>query len=259
MLLCSMQVKLSAVIITLNEEKNIERCILSLLEVVDEILVVDSFSTDQTKVICEKYGVRFLEHAFKGHIEQKNWAKDQSTYPYVISLDADEALDELLKKAVLKLKENWKYDAYKMNRLTNYCGKWIHHSGWYPDTKIRLFDRRKGRWGGNNPHDHFIPDEGVQVKHIKGNILHYSFYTREEHLKQIHYFSTISAKSLHAKGRVSSAPLILMKSFARFIKSFIIQKGFLDGFSGFTISRLSAYANYLKYVKLKKLQKGEDI
>jgi hypothetical protein len=203
--------------------------------------------------------VNFLEHLFDGHIEQKNWAKDQAKFDCILSLDADEALDDKLKQSVEQAKNNWSKDAYKMNRLTNYCGKWIHHSGWYPDTKLRLFDRTKGHWGGNNPHDKYIPAKGTEIGYLKGDILHYSFYTREQQLKQIESFSTIGAKTLFKKGKRSSLLKLLIKPLARFIKAYLIHLGFLDGKAGFTISRLSAYANYLKYAKLQKLQKGEEL
>ncbi|MBD3660670.1 MAG: glycosyltransferase family 2 protein [Arenibacter algicola] len=253
-----MQVNLSAVIITFNEEKNIERCILSIKDIVDEILVLDSFSTDDTQSICKKYGVRFIQHAFDGHIEQKSRAKTLAANEHILSLDADEALDEELKKSILEVKSNWQNDVYKMNRLTNYCGQWIHHSGWYPDTKIRLFDRKKGEWGGTNPHDKFIPHQGASISHLKGDILHYSYYNRGEHLKQIESFSSIGAQALFNKGKKSNWLKIVIKPLARFIKAYILHLGFLDGAAGFTISRLSAYANYLKYVKLKKLQAGKS-
>ncbi len=249
-----MQVKVSAVIITFNEEKNIDRCLSSIQGIADEIIVVDSFSKDATKQICEKYNVRFIEHAFEGYIQQKNWAKDQATYNFILSLDADEALDNELKESVLKAKSNWEFDSYKMNRLTNYCGKWIRHSGWYPDTKLRLFDRRKGKWGGSNPHDRYIPVKGSKVGYLKGDILHYSFYTGEEHLKQIDKFSDISSKALFEKGKKSSRLKVLYKPIARFIKSYILRRGFLDGKAGFDIARFSGYANYLKYTKLLKMQ-----
>ncbi len=256
MLFCAMGVKLSAVIITYNEERNIERCLISIQSVVDEIIVVDSFSTDSTEDICKRYNVRFIKHEFIGHIEQKNWAKDQASFDCILSLDADEALDEILIQSVQGIKNNWSYKAYKMNRFTNYCGKWIRHSGWYPDTKTRLFDRRNGSWGGVNPHDKYIPKKGESVGFLKGDILHYSFYSREEHLSQIRKFSDIGSKALLAKGVRSSYLFLIVKPLSRFIKAFFIKKGFLDGMAGFTISRLSAYANYLKYKKLLKLQKG---
>jgi glycosyltransferase involved in cell wall biosynthesis len=252
-----MSVKVSAVIITFNEEKNIERCLLSIKEIVDEIIVVDSYSTDSTKSICEKYTVQFIEHPFVGHIEQKNWAKDQANYDFILSLDADEALDENLKKSILAAKNDWKFDAHEMNRLTNYCGRWIRHSGWYPDTKLRLFDRRKGNWGGSNPHDKYIPEKGSKIGYLKGDLLHYSFYTREEHLKQIDKFSDISSKALFEKGKKSSILKIFYKPIARFLKSYLFRRGFLDGKAGFDIARFSGYANYLKYTKLLKMQKRD--
>ncbi|MFT6166698.1 MAG: glycosyltransferase involved in cell wall biosynthesis [Vicingaceae bacterium] len=250
-----MQVQLSAVIITFNEEKNIERCVLSAQKVADEVLVVDSFSKDKTKLICEKLGVRFLEHAFEGHIQQKNWAKSQAQFDYVLSLDADEALDEKLTKDILSVKHNWKSIAYKMNRMTNYCGYWVRHTSWYPDTKIRLFDRRVGRWDGLNPHDEYRVPSKEYVPHLEGDILHYSFYTKAEHLLQIEKFSTIGAQALLEKGKRSNLVLIVVKPLARFIKNYVVRLGFLDGKAGWDISTLSAYANYLKYKKLSRLQK----
>ena len=129
--------KLSVVIITFNEEKNIARCLDSIESIADDIIVVDSFSTDQTKQICSQFNVRFIQHEFEGHIEQKNWALQQAKYPHVLSLDADEALTEPLQTLVRSIKENWTADGYTMNRLTNYCGQWIKHCGWYPDRKLR--------------------------------------------------------------------------------------------------------------------------
>lgn len=249
-----MQVKISAVIITFNEERNIERCLQSIKGVADEIVVVDSFSTDQTEAICKNHNVRFITHEFKGHIEQKNWAKDQASNDYILSLDADEALDEKLKESVLEARNNWSFDAYKMNRLTNYCGQWIRHCGWYPDTKLRLFDRRKGSWGGRNPHDKYLPAPSTRIGYLKGDILHYSFYTRAEHIKQVHYFSDIASKAMYEKGKRSSYFKICMKPVARFIKAYFFKLGFLDGAAGFTISRLSGYANFLKYSKLYNMQ-----
>ena len=254
-----MEIKISAAIITFNEERNIERCLNSLEGILDEIVVVDSYSTDNTKSICLAKKVKFLERKFDGHIQQKNWAKDQATYNYVLSLDADEAISEDLKKSILAVKADWQNDAYELNRLTNYCGKWIHHSAWYPDKKLRLFDRRKGKWGGNNPHDKYLPETGAKVGFLKGDLLHYSYYTKKEHLNQIEKFSTIGAKALFEKGKKSSYFKMTYKALARFIKGFIIYRGFLDGKAGFTIATYSAYSNWLKYKKLMQLQKGGNL
>jgi glycosyltransferase involved in cell wall biosynthesis len=180
--------KLSVVIITRNEEKNIGRCLDSVMDIADDIVVVDSFSTDRTEEICKNKGARFFQHVFEGHIEQKNYAVTLTEYQNVLSLDADEALDDVLKKSIVAVKENLQYDGYEMNRLTNYCGTWIKHCGWYPDTKLRMFDKRKGKWGGTNPHDKFEMYQGSKTGKLKGDILHYSYYTIDDHYKQIEYF-----------------------------------------------------------------------
>lgn len=244
---------LSAVIITFNEERNIGRCLESLLGVADDIVVVDSFSTDKTREICLSYGVRFESHTFDGYIEQKNYALTRAKYQLVLSLDADEALSDELRQSILRVKSNKLYDGYTMNRFTNYCGQWIRHSGWYPDRKLRLWTISKGRWGGINPHDKVIMDKGTSVSHLKGDILHYSYYTREEHDRQMERFSDIAAKALFDKGIKSSCLKLSINPFWRFIKAYFIKTGFLDGKNGFIISRSSARVTYLKYKKLRRL------
>lgn len=254
-----MAIKLSVVIITFNEEKNIERCINSVKAVADEILVVDSFSKDKTKEICEKHAVRFIEHAFEGHIEQKNWAKEQAEYDWVLSLDADEALDEQLTRSILQVKENPTVDGYTMNRLTNYCGKWIHHCGWYPDTKLRLWKKNKGTWGGDNPHDKFeLTDSSASIVHLKGDILHYSYYTLADHYKQVEYFTSILAKAQFKRGKKAPFLVLMLSPLVKFVKDYFIKLGILDGKAGFTISRISAYATFLKYKKLRELYRNSQ-
>jgi glycosyltransferase involved in cell wall biosynthesis len=244
---------ISATIITLNEEKNIERCLVSLQGVADEIVVIDSFSKDRTKEICLAYGARFIEHPFGGHIQQKNVALDSASHQLILSLDADEALDSALRASILAIKENATAEAYSMNRLTNYCGHWVKHCGWYPDTKVRLVKKGSAMWTGINPHDKLEPKAGSQVVHLQGDILHYSYYTPEDHFKQIEYFGNIAAKELFARGKRVPLPLILLKVASQFVKSYFIKLGFLDGSTGFTISRMSAYATWRKYTKLRHL------
>ncbi|WP_315818708.1 glycosyltransferase family 2 protein [Paraflavitalea speifideaquila] len=160
---------LSVVIITFNEEKNIKRCLESVQSVADEVIVVDSLSTDGTKRICNEFGVRFIEQAFLGYIEQKNFALDQASHDLVLSLDADEAIDEVLKGAILRVKqEGVAADGYIMSRCSNYCGKWIRHGTWYPDRKLRLFNRQKARWGGVNPHDKIVLGAGARTGRLGG-------------------------------------------------------------------------------------------
>lgn len=249
-----MKVKISAVIITFNEERNIERCLDSLEGIADEIIVVDSFSTDRTEEICRSKGAVFIQHAFEGHVEQKNWAMKQAHYSCVLSLDADEALSETLRGSVLYAKNNWQYDGYEMNRLTNYCGKWIRHCGWYPDRKLRLWNREKGHWGGLNPHDKFEMEAGTRTGFLKGDLFHYSFYSVEQHIRQIHYFSDVASKALYKAGKRSDLLKMLIHPLAKFVKGYFVHRGFLDGRYGWVICRLSAYSNYLKYKKLRNLQ-----
>ncbi len=246
---------ISVVIITFNEEKNLERCLQSVIGVADDIVVVDSFSTDRTKEIVLKFKARFVEHVFDGHIEQKNWAITQAKFPHILSLDADEALDETLTRSILEVKNNWTADGYSMNRLTNYCGTWIRHGGWYPDTKLRLWDSRKGSWGGVNPHDEYKMKDNGKVKKLNGDLHHYSYYTINQHLKQVNYFTDILAQQYLEKGRKASWIKILVNPLVKFISSFFFKKGFIDGFPGFIISMISAHATFLKYTKLWMLQK----
>ncbi len=249
------EVNISAVIITFNEEKNIARCIKSLKGVVDEIVVVDSFSKDKTTSICEELGAKIIEHKFDGHIQQKNWAITQAKFPVVLSLDADEALTRELKESIISIKNNWEHDGYSFNRLTYYCGKWVKHCGWYPDKKLRLWDKTKGKWGGTNPHDTFIMNEEATTKHIKGDLLHYSYYTISQHIQQVDYFTDIASKAYHEKGKKSNLFLILFSPLLKFFKSYFIKLGILDGYYGLVICMISAHETFLKYVKLKELQR----
>lgn len=248
--------KISAVIITYNEERNIGRCLDSLAGIADDIVVVDSFSSDKTQEIVKAKGARFVQHSFEGHIQQKNWAISQAKFPHILSLDADEALDETLKQSILKVKENWQKDGYYLNRLTNYIGKWIRHGLWYPDRKLRLWDSRKGAWGGQNPHDTFTLNEGCSTGYLDGDLLHYSIYSLEEHLTQIRKFTDISSKAAYENGKRSNWLKIIFSPSLKFLRGYIFKMGFLDGKEGWMIARWSAYATFLKYRKLLKLQKG---
>lgn len=250
---------ISLVIITLNEEKNIERCIKSVLDVADEIVVLDSLSNDKTKEICLKYPVRFIEQPFLGYIEQKNKALEFATYPHVLSLDADEALSDELKASILKVKENWQFDGYYCNRLTNFCGKWIHHTDWYPDKKLRLFDKRKGRWSGINPHDKYSLQPGCSESFLKGDLLHYSFPTINQHMEVMKKFTTIMAKEGFEKGKKANFMALVISPFWKFLKSYFFRLGFLDGYYGFVVSIISAYATFMKYVKIKELQQNNPV
>jgi glycosyltransferase involved in cell wall biosynthesis len=247
--------QLSVVIITYNEARNISRCIDSVKEIADDIVVVDSFSTDNTAEIAETKGARIVMHKFSGHIEQKNWAITQAKYPFILSLDADEALSDELKQSILQAKNSMQSDGYTMNRLTNYCGKWVHYCGWYPDKKLRMWDSTKGRWGGINPHDKFEMNADASIVQLKGNLLHYSYYTLTDHINQVNKFTDISALALFKMGKTSGIFKILCSPVFKFIRDYFLKLGFLDGYIGFVICRISAHAAFLKYAKLKQLNK----
>ena len=246
--------KISAVIITFNEEKNIARCLNSLSGVADEILVVDSFSTDKTEAICRERGVRFETNKFVGHIEQKNFAMHHAKYDWILSLDADEALSSDLKESVSKVKSSDEKHAYQLNRLTSYCGKWIKHGGWYPDRKIRLWNRNYGQWGGENPHDRVELVANSKIGFLKGDLLHYSFYSIEEHVAQIQKFTTIAALSAQRNGKRTNWMKIILGPVFTFLKMYFFRLGLLDGFYGLVIAVNSSFYKFLKETKMKSLQ-----
>jgi glycosyltransferase involved in cell wall biosynthesis len=249
--------KISAVIITFNEEKNIRRCLESLQGVADEIVVVDSISADKTRQISSEFGVNFFEHAFEGHIQQKNYAIQLAANQYVLSLDADEALSPELKNSILELKNKKLLDAYSMNRLTNYCGSWINHCGWYPDKKIRLWNKDLGAWGGENPHDTVIMKRQSTIGHLKGDLLHYSFYSISEHIRQLDKFTNISSLAAFKRNKKVIPILhIVVYPFFTFLKMYFIKLGFLDGLAGFLVCISGAYYKFSKYSKLHLLQKS---
>lgn len=249
-------IKLSGVIITFNEERNIEDCIRSLVDVVDEIVVVDSYSTDNTKSICQSYQVKFVEQKFLGYVEQKNFALDQASHDHIVSLDGDESLSTELQKSIIDLKTNWQYDGYYCNRFNNFCGQWIKYSDWYPNKKLRVFDRRKAAWKGMNPHDHVeLHEASAKVGHLKGDILHKTYQSYSEFNDKTEYFSTIAAKAYFDQGK--SAPMwkIIFNPFWAFFKAYFLRFGFLDGFNGFMICYQTGNITFLKYAKLRELHK----
>lgn len=250
---------LSVAIITMNEEKNIGRCLQSVRDIADEIVVVDSGSTDRTKEICESFGVRFIVQPFLGFIGQKNFALDASIHPHVLSLDADEALSPELKKSMEKEKENGFPSAgYSMNRLSWFCDQWIRHGSWYPDRKLRLVLKSNARWGGMNPHDKLAFTNNLGEKHLSGDLLHYTYYSLDEYILQGNKFSSIAAKAMFEQGKKASYINLIWNPFISFMKNYFFQAGFLDGFNGYIIARQSASQTFLKYAKLIQLQRGQN-
>jgi len=252
-------IKISAVIITFNEEQNIARCITSLQNVADEIVVLDSFSTDRTPEICREMGVKFFQHAFDGHIQQKNRVITMASYPHCLSVDADEVLSPELEKSILEAKNKFTADGYYFNRLNWYCGKWIKHCGWYPDRKLRLWDSRKGAWTGVNPHDRYEMKAGCSTKHLKGDLLHYSYHSISQHLAQVEKFTSIAARADVERGRGTSLFKIMFYPCWKFMRDYIFRLGFLDGYQGYLVCRISANAAFYKNIKIRELKRKKKL
>lgn len=252
----SQSVNISGIVLTFNEEKNIARCLQSMQEVCDEIVVVDSFSSDKTEEICKSFGVRFIQNAWPGFKEQKNFAQAHAQYDHVLQLDADEEVSTELQQSILAVKAHWQADGYFSNRFTNYCGKWIRHSGWYPDSKLRLYDRRKGNWQGLDPHPHVILQAGASSGKLKGDLLHYSFYSHEELVTRSAGYAKQAAEAMLQTGKKYSGFKLVFSPVFRFWKDYIFQGGFRDGFEGLVICWVAAYYTFLKYMYLRALKTG---
>ncbi|RSK46079.1 glycosyltransferase family 2 protein [Hymenobacter perfusus] len=246
-------VPLSVVIITFNEEANIARCLEAARAVADELLVVDSFSTDRTVEICRELGARVVQHAFAGYVEQKNYATSQARHEHVLQLDADEVLTEDLRHSIRHAKNNWQGAGYTLARLTNYCGSWVCHGGWYPDRKLRLYDRRLGRWEGLLLHERYELAAGQPIPlPLAGDALHYSYHSVEQHVQQLNRFTSIAAEELWLRGRRNVSVFhLLIKPWWKFVHGYIFRLGFLDGFAGLSIAVISAWGVFLKFAKLK--------
>lgn len=246
--------RLSAIIITQDEERNIGRCLDSLQGVADEIVVVDSGSTDATETICRQAGARFERHEWEGYAAQKNYANSLASHPWILSIDADETLSPTLRNNLLQWKQQESQAAlYRFNRLTNYCGHWIRHCGWYPDSVVRLFPAGSAQWDGL-VHEKLTPHDPTLITHpFPGDILHYSYYSVEEHAaRQLHYATLAAQKSYDAGKHVGKLGLWLRPGWT-FIRNYILKLGFLDGHAGYTVCRMSSYYTFLKYSILFQL------
>lgn len=243
--------KITATIITLNEERKIVRAIES-LRCCDEILILDSGSTDRTVELASNLGVRVIEAGWRGYAGQKNWAAEQATHDWILSLDADEALSEALEAEIWNLKKTGpQCDAYTMPRLAKYLGRWIFHSGWYPDRKVRLYDRRKSRWVGDFVHETVHPKG--RLGHLQSNILHFTCDSLSEHLRTLDRYTTLAAEELVSrKLKVPLWKLIFDPPWT-FLKAYIVQRGFLDGFEGLVICYMAAFYTFLKYSKARNM------
>ena len=248
---------LSVVIITFNEEKNIKRCIESVIPVADEIIVIDSYSGDKTLEIALSLGAKVKQSTFDGYIKQKNKAINEASNHYVLLLDADEFLSEELASSILHAKKNFIYKAYSMKRCNIFRGKCIRHGLWYPDRKLRLFDKRFGHCGGLNPHDMIVMQEKTEIKLLEGDMFHHTFENVEAYRRRNNEVSTVIAQSLFDAGKKKSRWKIILSPLWSFVNGYFLRLGFLEGYNGFAIAVLTAQQSFLKYQKLRQLQRQQ--
>lgn len=243
---------ISAVIITLNEAANIGDCLASLQGIVEEIIVVDAESTDETEAICRSFDVRFFSKSWESYSANKNFGNAQASHPYIFSIDADERVSKELKASLLQAKKNLS-GAYRFPRKNFYCGKWIKHAGWYPDHKLRLFPKASTQWKGGFVHETLDLEEGVQVQTLAGDLLHFTNHSLEDHLSTIQTYADLHAKAMYAKGIKPNWLRLWLVPMFRFFRMYMWKQGFRDGYLGFQLCKVSAFAVFLKYAKLKRL------
>jgi glycosyltransferase involved in cell wall biosynthesis len=248
--------KISATIITLNEEENIAAALESLAWA-DEIIVVDSESTDRTVEIALRYTDRVITQKWLGYAAQKNFASELASHDWVFNLDADERLTPELQSQILSLKtaSQTTAAAFEMPRKVYYLGRWIRYSGWYPDYKIRLYDRTRGQWQGKYVHES-VKVEG-QVGRLTGDLLHYTVGSASEHHQRLDRYTTLAAREAYENGRRASLGGMLLTPVLTFLKSYFLKRGFLDGIQGLAIAWFAGHYVFLKNLKLWELRNGK--
>ena len=245
----------SVCVVAFEEEDRLGECLAS-VPFADEIVVVDSHSTDRTREIASLRGARVIERDWPGHVAQKEFAIRAASNDWVLCLDADERISPSLRREIEEFLASGSGGTAgcSMPRLTNYLGKWIRHGGFYPDRKVRLFDRRRGRWGGVDPHDR-VEIEGP-VRRLSGEILHFPYRDLEEHLRTIDRYTDIMARELARRGRRARLWDPPLHGAVRFARFYLLKHGFLDGREGLLLARLAARYGYRKYAKLRNLAPG---
>jgi glycosyltransferase involved in cell wall biosynthesis len=202
--------------------------------------------------LAEKLGVRVIEAGWQGYAGQKNWAAGQATNDWILSLDADEALSEALEAEIWNLKKNGpRADAYTLPRLAKYLGRWILHSGWYPDRKVRLYNRNKAKWVGDFVHES-VHVEG-RVGHLHANLLHFTCDSLSEHVKTLERYTTLAAQELAARKMQIGWARLIFDPLWTFAGTYFLKLGFLDGLEGLIIAYMAAFYTFLKYAKARNM------
>jgi len=250
-------VKISAVIITFNEEANIADAIKS-LEWADEIIIVDSESSDRTREIAESLGAKVIAQKWLGFSKQKQFAVDSAANDWIFSLDADERISDELKTEILRIKrlpENEIADGYRISRLTYYMNRPIRHCGWYPDWQMRFFNRKNGVWSDALIHESVQMPKGSRIEKLKADILHFSVENAAHHHKMIgERYAPLAAAQMFERGRKTTKLKVMSAGFTAFFQTYFLKVGFLDGFAGFCIARFAAHHAFLKHLLLWEMQ-----
>ncbi len=249
--------KITATVITLNEEHNIAAALES-LSWADEIIVVDSESTDRTVEIARGFTDRIFVRSWPGYSAQKNFAAEQAVNDWIFSLDADERVSKELANEIEQLKGGAEPEAagFEMSRLTFYLGRWIKHSGWRPDYKLRLYDRKRARWRGDYVHETLVVDG--KIERLGGDLLHYTVRDASEHHLRMDRYTTLAAEQAYSQGKRASILSLLVSPAVVFLRSYILKLGFLDGVPGLAIARFAAHYEFLKNLKLWEMRMKRD-
>lgn len=251
-----MREAITACVITYNEEDKIRRCLQS-VKWCDEIIVVDSFSTDKTVDIAREFTSRVYTHEWMGYIGQKNLTKDMASSPWILFIDADEEVSPRLRDEILREFESGaseKTDGYECPRKVFFLGKWISHGDWYPDRKLRLFRKAKGKCHGMEPHDRVVVDG--RVRKLRGDLLHYTYDNIEEQVSVLNKYSSITAEGWRKEGQKFRLGRLILHGPCRFLRSYLLKLGFLDGVPGLVVATISATGVFIKYAKLWELYHG---
>lgn len=249
--------KISACIMTYNEEENIERCLKS-VQWCDEIVILDSYSTDGTLDICRRYTDNVGQHEWQGYIGQRNIIRGMAHHPWVLFLDADEEVSPELRAAIQKEFQTGRagYVGYRFPRRVYYLNRWIMHGEWYPDIKLRLFKRAEGRSVGEEPHDQVVVDGPVKL--LNAPLYHYTYKDIADHLDTLNRFTSISAAAKRQAGNRCRWGDLMMRPCFRFLKGYCFKLGFLDGRRGLLIALISSFNVIMKYAKLWELENVKE-
>ncbi len=248
-------IKLSGVVMTFNEEANIARCLRSMKAVAEELVVVDSFSTDRTVEIAREQGARVIQRPYPGYAEQRRFLIETAGFDHVLPLDADEALSDELAESILQVKANWTRDCFWCNRLSRVGDHWIRHGAYYPDRKMRLFKKGKYQITGINPHDKIVAAPGATEGRLNGDILHYAYRDLAQRSDKMNGLSSHAARAYAELGKRGNWFRLLFKPGIRFFIEYLVRGGFRDGFYGYAIARTSAQYVFLREAKLMEIQR----